>query len=135
MELTYVFCLVTTARARRVCSGHGALGLRLGVRRRAPDSELIHSEQITHLIHPVICAVLPAPMYEPIAECARQLAISAWSVKDLLRQGKLRAKKHGRRTIVEVASRLEYAESLPDAEFAPPRDRSRNSDAAKSMTK
>ena len=98
-------------------------------------ANLIHSEQITHLIHPVICAVLPAPMYEPIAECARQLAISAWSVKDLLRQGKLRAKKHGRRTIVEVASRLEYAESLPDAEFAPPRDRSRNSDAAKSMTK
>jgi hypothetical protein len=97
-------------------------------------TQLIHSEQITHLIHPVICAVLPAPMYEPIAECARQLAISAWSVKDLLRQGKLRAKKHGRRTIVEVASRIEYVETLPDATFAPPRDRGRNSDTAKSMT-
>jgi hypothetical protein len=92
--------------------------------------------ELVHLIHPssLICATLPLPMFEAINECARQLAISPWSVKDLLRKQKLRAKKHGRRTMVEVASRLEYAASLPDATFAPPRDRSRNSDAAKSMT-
>jgi hypothetical protein len=63
--------------------------------------------------------------YEEIPESARQLAVSEWFIKDLLRKKKLTAKKAGRRTIVNVQSRKDYANSLPDAEFAPPRLRRR----------
>jgi hypothetical protein len=63
--------------------------------------------------------------YEEIPESARQLAVSEWFIKDLLRKKKLKAKKAGRRTIVNVQSRKDYANSLPDAEFAPPRFRRR----------
>jgi hypothetical protein len=63
--------------------------------------------------------------YEEIPESARQLAVSEWFIKDLLRKKKLKAKKAGRRTIVNVQSRKDYANSLPDAEFAPPRLRRR----------
>jgi hypothetical protein len=60
------------------------------------------------------------PMFEEIAESARQLAVSEWFVKDLLRKKKLKAKKAGRRTMVDVQSRKDYAHGLPDAEFLPP---------------
>jgi hypothetical protein len=63
--------------------------------------------------------------FEIIAESARQLAVSAWFIKDLLRKGKLRAKKVGRRTVVSVRSRRAYASSLPDAEYLPPKPRER----------
>jgi hypothetical protein len=65
------------------------------------------------------------PMFEEIAESARQLAVSKWFVKDLLRKKKLKAKKAGRRTIIDVQSRKDYADALPDAEFSPPRLRRR----------
>jgi len=65
------------------------------------------------------------PDFEEIPESARQLAVSSWFVKDLLRRGKLRAKKAGRRTIVSVQSRKNYANALPDAEFLPPKPRRR----------
>jgi hypothetical protein len=61
------------------------------------------------------------PEFESIAESARQLALSEWSIKQLLRQKKLKAKKAGRRTIINVQSRKDYAAGLPDAEFLPPR--------------
>jgi hypothetical protein len=71
--------------------------------------------------------------YEEIPESARQLAVSEWFIKDLLRKKKLKAKKAGRRTIVNVQSRKDYANSLPDAEFAPPRLR-RRAESATSTT-
>lgn len=62
-------------------------------------------------------------MYEPVPESAKQLGVSNWFIWNLLRDGKLKAKKAGARTIVEVQSRIEYAASLPDATFAAPRGR------------
>jgi hypothetical protein len=67
------------------------------------------------------------PMFEEKSESARQLAVCLWSVNDLLRKKKIRAKKFGRRTLVEVQSRIDYANSLPDATFAPPRRRNSQS--------
>jgi hypothetical protein len=63
------------------------------------------------------------PMYESKKEAARQLGVSTWSIGDLLRKKKLRAKKFGKLTQIEVASRLELVASLPDAKFAEPRQR------------
>jgi hypothetical protein len=63
------------------------------------------------------------PMFEEISESARQLAVCRWSVNELLRGKKLKAKKFGRRTLVEVQSRIDYANSLPTAVFAAPRVR------------
>jgi hypothetical protein len=65
------------------------------------------------------------PMFEEIAESARQLALSEWSIKDLLRKRRLKAKKAGRRTLVDVQSRKDYANSLPDAKFLEPKPRRR----------
>jgi hypothetical protein len=64
-------------------------------------------------------------MFEEIAECARQLAVSQWFVKNLLRKKKLKAKKAGRRTLIAVESRKDYANSLPDAKFSEPKPRLR----------
>jgi excisionase family DNA binding protein len=63
------------------------------------------------------------PMFEAIEESARQLGLSAWTIKELLRQKTLRAKKAGRRTLVDVKSRKEYADNLPDATFCAPMKR------------
>jgi hypothetical protein len=65
------------------------------------------------------------PMFEEIAESARQLAVSQWFVKDLLRKKKLKVKKAGRRTLADVQSRKDYANSLPDAKFLEPKPRRR----------
>jgi len=56
---------------------------------------------------------------DSIRETAEALGCSDWTVKNLLRMGKLRAKKLGRRTIVLRASRLEYVASLPAATYLP----------------
>ena len=66
---------------------------------------------------------LPPAMYETKKEAARQLGVSTWSIGDLLRKKKLRAKKFGKLTQIEVASRIAFANSLPDAKFAEPRQR------------
>lgn len=63
------------------------------------------------------------PLFLSIGETARVLAVSDWQVKEALRRKRLRARKAGRRTIIEFQSVLELAESLPKAEFAPPRKR------------
>ena len=63
------------------------------------------------------------PIFVSIADAASALGVSVWQVKQELRGGRLRARKAGRRTVVEYASVLALAESLPKAEFAPPRKR------------
>jgi excisionase family DNA binding protein len=57
-------------------------------------------------------------VFYSIEGAARTLALSEWSIKDLLRQGKLRARKSGRRTLIEGDSVREYAASLPPATFS-----------------
>jgi excisionase family DNA binding protein len=56
---------------------------------------------------------------DSVRETAAALGISEWSVKMLLRAGKLRAKKSGRRTLVLRQSRSEYVASLPVATYLP----------------
>lgn len=61
------------------------------------------------------------PAFLSIDATAEYLHVSPWSVKELLRRHVLRAKKAGRRTLVEFGSVRAYAQSLPTAEFAPSR--------------
>ena len=58
-----------------------------------------------------------------IAEVARRTGESPWMVKQKCRQGRYKAKKSGRRTIVIWSSVEEDFKNLPDAVFAPPRRR------------
>lgn len=58
-----------------------------------------------------------------IKTTAEKTAQSEWSVKRGLRRGDYRAKKRGRRTIIEPQSVVEHHNSLPDAKFAPPRQK------------
>ena len=61
------------------------------------------------------------PRFVSIQDAAAYTSESTWVIKDLLRRGELKAKKAGRRTIVEFAGVKARAENLPDAKFAPPR--------------
>jgi hypothetical protein len=71
------------------------------------------------------------PLYVSIKIAADYTAESQWKVKERLRDGTYRARKSGRRTLVEFASVKEHAVKLPKAEFAPPHvRRQRNSGAA-----
>jgi hypothetical protein len=63
------------------------------------------------------------PRFLSIGETAEFLSISPWSVKDLLKRGVLKAKKSGRRTLVETESANAHADSLPAAKYLPPRRR------------
>ena len=63
------------------------------------------------------------PLFISIKDSARERAVSDWTIKDELRRGLLRARKDGRRTLIEYASHIERAESLPKAEFAPSKSR------------
>jgi hypothetical protein len=45
---------------------------------------------------------------------------SEWKVRDKLRRGIYRAKKSGRRTLIELASVDEDLDRLPDAKFGTP---------------
>jgi hypothetical protein len=65
------------------------------------------------------------PVFVSIEDAARYTSESPWLIKDLLRKGVLKARKAGRRTLVDFASVKARAASLPDAKFAPPRDRRR----------
>jgi hypothetical protein len=56
---------------------------------------------------------------DSVHDTAAALGISEWTVKTLLRAGKLRAKKSGRRTLVLRQSRFEYMASLPLATYLP----------------
>jgi hypothetical protein len=70
------------------------------------------------------------PAYVSIENAANYTSESPWIIKDLLRRGALKAKKAGRRTLVEFAGVKERAANLPDAKFAPPRERRRSPKAA-----
>jgi hypothetical protein len=63
------------------------------------------------------------PLFYSIVDTAHILAMSPWSVKDLLKRKVLRARKAGRRTLVEGPSVQDYAASLPAAKYMPPRRR------------
>jgi excisionase family DNA binding protein len=65
------------------------------------------------------------PLRVSIGEAAQATGLSQWSIKQLLRQGKLRAKKHGRRTLIDYVSLKSYVDNLPDARFARPRMRTK----------
>jgi hypothetical protein len=59
------------------------------------------------------------PLYISIAAAAKLSDESVWSVKVRLREGVYRARKSGRRTLVEVASVKDYLANLPVAKFRP----------------
>jgi excisionase family DNA binding protein len=59
------------------------------------------------------------PMFLGIDAAAEYLNVSRWTIKQLLRRGLLKAKKAGRRTLVEHSTIKSYADSLPAARFAP----------------
>ena len=63
------------------------------------------------------------PAFVSIEDAANYTSESPWVIKDLLRRGILKAKKAGRRTIVEFAGVKARAANLPVAKFAPPRER------------
>ena len=66
------------------------------------------------------------PLFYSIADTARVLALSAWTVKQLLALQVLRAKKAGRRTLIEGQSVRDYAAALPPAKFLPPKRRAKH---------
>jgi excisionase family DNA binding protein len=53
-----------------------------------------------------------------IADAAATLALSTWTIRQLIAQGKLAARKFGKRTLPEFASLQKYARSLPKARLA-----------------
>jgi hypothetical protein len=61
--------------------------------------------------------------YRGVDDVAAYSGESPWTVRDHIRQGHYRAKKSGRRVIVEMASVDEYIANLPDATYAPLRRR------------
>ena len=65
----------------------------------------------------------PEPLLISIKDAAKLVGLSEWSVEDLLRRGIYRAKKAGRRTLIEFASVKAHTAALPSAKFAPPRER------------
>jgi hypothetical protein len=58
-----------------------------------------------------------------IRKTSEKTSESPWKVKERLRAGQYRARKAGRRTIIEPASVREVWAKLPIATFAPPRVR------------
>jgi hypothetical protein len=58
-----------------------------------------------------------------INEVADLTGESPWKVKEKLRNGTYKARKSGRRTIVELSSVHEAWKKLPVAKYAPPRTR------------
>jgi hypothetical protein len=59
------------------------------------------------------------PLALTIADAAKATGESEWTVKDRLRKGQYRARKAGKRTLVELPSIVEHWESLPRAKFTP----------------
>jgi hypothetical protein len=58
-----------------------------------------------------------------VKDTAEATGESVWTVKQKLRAGTYKAKKSGRRTIVDYSSVKEAWQSLPDATFKPPTKR------------
>jgi hypothetical protein len=65
------------------------------------------------------------PLGISIKQAAEVTGESTWQVKQKLRNGTYRAKKSGRRTIVEFTSVKAAWEKLPNAKFMPPRQRAK----------
>ena len=76
---------------------------------------LCQNDEIINLIRERIGVV---PFGLGIADTAKVTGESQWTVKDRLRKGKYRARKAGKRTLVEFSSIREHWESLPRAKFA-----------------
>jgi hypothetical protein len=66
-----------------------------------------------------------APIFVSIGDAALLTGESIWTVKQRLREGTYRARKAGRRTLIEYASVKAHAADLPAAQFAPARRQSR----------
>jgi hypothetical protein len=62
------------------------------------------------------------PLFASIDTIAKFTGESPWTVKHKLRLGYYRARKSGRRTLVEMASVREHLATLPEAKFATPRN-------------
>lgn len=61
------------------------------------------------------------PLYLCLADAVKYSGISKSGLYLLLGQGRLRAKKHGTRLLVELEALRQFLVSLPDANFRPPR--------------
>lgn len=53
-----------------------------------------------------------SPIFVSVKDAARMLAISPWSCYQLLNEGKVESRYHGRRRLVLVTSLREYAAAL-----------------------
>lgn len=58
------------------------------------------------------------PIFVSVQEAADALNISRWPMQQLLREGKVKSTKQGRRRVVYVDSLRAYAASLADSEEA-----------------
>jgi hypothetical protein len=71
-------------------------------------------------LQPVQTGALLEPKYINIKDTAEYSSESQWVVKDKLRRGIYKARKSGRRTLIEFASVKSHLADLPAAKFAPP---------------
>jgi hypothetical protein len=65
------------------------------------------------------------PAFVSIKFAAVYMAESQWTIKNRLRLGQIRARKSGRRTLIEFSSLKAMAQALPAASFAPVQPRKR----------
>ena len=63
---------------------------------------------------------LPEPLAVSIEAAAITTGESDWTVKQRLRKGQYKAKKAGRRTLVDYQSVKDFWKTLPAAKFLPP---------------
>lgn len=56
-----------------------------------------------------------SPIFVSVKDAARMLGISPWSCYQLLNDGKVESRYHGRRRLVVVTSLRAYADALPEA--------------------
>jgi hypothetical protein len=79
-------------------------------------------------------ASLADRLSEPLAVSIEAAAIatgeSDWTVKHRLRNGQYKAKKAGRRTLIDYQSIKDFWATLPEAKFLPPRRRRAKAQAA-----
>jgi hypothetical protein len=61
------------------------------------------------------------PQYISADALAEYSSLSRWVVNDLLRKGKLRGTKYGRRLLIDFPHAKAYLASLPTAKFTPSR--------------
>jgi excisionase family DNA binding protein len=70
------------------------------------------------------------PLYMKIEETCRFIGLRRSKVYDLLGEGKLRAKKAGKCTLVETASVVDYMNTLPDAKIGCAKKHANEAEAA-----